>query len=187
MRKLSLSALPRIFALAGVVLLSGCVSSGQQSATEPLPINRQAALASVNQFRAQNGLPPLRINSQLMAAAQVQSNAMAAQDRLDHNAGGRLPGRVAAAGYNWSTTAENIGRGYANYSAAMAGWIGSSGHRRNLLNPNVTEIGFAGARSVNGGRNYWTQVFAAPRQAPQPGGVVFTGRAVTIGGMLSTR
>lgn len=170
-------------AIGATALLAGCTSVAPLGPTVPLPLDDSAALRSVNAFRARNGLPPLRIDGRLMQAARVQAAAMAASDRLDHAAGGRLTGRVTDAGYAWSTTAENIGRGYATFEAAMQGWIGSPGHRRNLLNPNITEIGFAGARSATGGRNYWAQVFAAPRAASGQG-TVFRGRVLATGGIL---
>ncbi|WP_052194758.1 CAP domain-containing protein [Aureimonas altamirensis] len=176
----------RAFVLAGcAALLAGCAGPmAGGSNTVALPIADGAALASVNRFRAANGLPPLSIDGRLMQAARIQAEAMAASDTLSHTAGGRLPGRVSVAGYEWSTTAENIGRGYADYEAAMRGWIGSPGHRRNLLNPNIVHIGFAGARRADGGRNYWAQVFAAPRPEAAAGGVAFRGQVLSTGGVL---
>jgi uncharacterized protein YkwD len=44
----------------------------------------------------------------------------------------------------------------------MSGWMNSPGHRANLLNPNMTEIGL-GLAYTAGGYPYWTQDFAAPR------------------------
>lgn len=190
MKETDLAASPgmsrRVFVLAGcAAALAGCAGPlAGGSATIPLPIADGAALASANRFRAANGLPPLSIDGRLMQAARIQAEAMAASDSLSHTAGGRLPGRVAAAGYDWSTTAENIGRGYADYEAAMRGWIGSPGHRKNLLNPNIVHIGFAGARRADGGRNYWAQVFAAPRPDARSRGVAFRGQVLSTGGVL---
>lgn len=190
MKEAALAARPgmsrRVFVMAGcAAALAGCAGPmAGGSPTMPLPIAQGAALASVNRFRAANGLPGLSVDGRLMQAARIQAEAMAASDSLSHNAGGRLPGRVSAAGYYWATTAENIGRGYADYEAAMRGWIGSPGHRRNLLNPNIVHIGFAGARSADGGRNYWAQVFAAPRPQAPARGVAFSGQVLSTGGVL---
>ena len=148
-------------------LLSGCASTRvDPSAVEAFDISRRPALALVNDFRARNNLKPLRINEQLMQAAAWQTAAMATKNEMDHAVAGALPSRVARFGYDWSTLAENIGRNYRDYDAAMAGWINSPGHRKNLLNPNITEIGFAGGRMRSGGSTYWTQIFGAPSQAP---------------------
>lgn len=160
----------RLVSILGLISLAGCVSSGDPSAVRPLAIAPEAALASVNAFRQANDLPALRLDERLMAAARQQSDAMAARGRLDHDVAGRLTGRLDRAGYDWSATAENIGRGYRDYPAAMEGWIGSPEHRRNLLNPRVTEVGFAGSVDSRDGRNYWTQIFGAEREA-MPSGV----------------
>lgn len=145
--------------------LAACQSIGPQapaSLLQPLPIDRAEGLEAVNAFRKENGLKPLTTNAQLDLAAARQSEAMARVDRMDHEVAGALPGRAERAGYHWGTVAENIGRGYPDYAAAMKGWIHSPGHRRNLLNPNVTEIGFAGARIGADGTRYWTQILATP-------------------------
>ena len=54
--------------------------------------------------------------------------------------------------------------GYSSLDDAMAGWKASAGHRRNLLNPHVTEIGIAAVATPPGSkqRNYWALILAAP-------------------------
>lgn len=155
-------ARPLAFALC-LAGLGACAAVGPQGKTSTLAFDRQAALVSVNAFRSEHGLRPLALDTRLTEAADDQSNAMAARDKMDHNVAGALPARMRKAGYAWSTTAENIGRSYPDYAAAMAGWVRSPGHRANLLNPAMTEIGLGGARDAAIGRNYWTQIFAAPK------------------------
>lgn len=150
-------------ALVAALLLSACASKPvDTSLVAPVAIDRGPALAAVNAFRAENGLKPLTVNEKLMQAAAWQSSAMATRDRMDHEVAGALPGRVAQFGYAWGTVAENIAKSYKDYDAAMVAWIHSPGHRRNLLDPRVTEIGFAGERLKAGGAPYWTQIFASP-------------------------
>jgi hypothetical protein len=45
------------------------------------------------------------------------------------------------AGYSWSGAAENIAAGYTGPVSVMAGWMGSSGHRANILDGSLREIG----------------------------------------------
>ncbi len=167
---------PRLLRLALLFLaafLSACATPVDTRRTESFAIGRSEALAIVNDFRARNGLAPVRIDEKLMQAAAWQTAAMAERGKLDHAAAGALPGRVQRFGYEWSAISENIGRNYSDYGAAMVGWINSPGHRRNLLNPKVTEIGFAGGRLRGGGPTYWTQIFGAPRETavtPAAGG-----------------
>ena len=152
---------PKSLALAACLMgLGACVSVAPTGKTAAIAFDREAALASVNAFRSQNGLRSLAIDDRLTEVAQDQSAAMAARDRMDHDVAGALPARMQKAGYAWSTTAENIGRSYPTYAAAMAGWERSPGHRANLLNPSITEIGLGAARDLRSGRTYWTQTFA---------------------------
>ncbi|MFD2236135.1 CAP domain-containing protein [Aureimonas populi] len=154
----------RLLALAVLLLaLQACASTGDPGAVRSIMFDRADALGQVNAFRRANGLSELSVDERLNRAAAEQSNAMAARDRMSHDVIGPLPRRLGAVGYDWAATAENLGRGYPSYSAAMEGWIGSPGHRRNLMNPNVTEVGFAAARDTRSGRPYWTQIFGAER------------------------
>jgi uncharacterized protein YkwD len=100
-----------------------------------------------------------------MQAASVQALAMGERDKIGHRVAGPLPRRIAATGYDWGAAAENLGAGYASLDATMAGWRNSSGHRANLLNPDVTEIGVAAVRTPTGARHdtYWALILAAPR------------------------
>ncbi|BDA83212.1 hypothetical protein Sa4125_07540 [Aureimonas sp. SA4125] len=145
--------------------LGACASIAPNTATTAVSFDQESALAAVNSFRRQHGLQPLAIDPVLTQVAGDQSAAMAARDRMDHGVAGALSRRMKRAGYAWSTTAENIGHSYPTYAAAEAGWERSPGHRANLLNPAVTEVGFGAARHRKIGRNYWTQIFAAPKQA----------------------
>jgi uncharacterized protein YkwD len=70
--------------------------------------------------------------------------------------------RLAAAGYAWSSYAENIAMGQTSAAAAMDSWMRSSGHRANILSTNNTEIGIGFARD-SAGRPYYVQIFGRPR------------------------
>jgi uncharacterized protein YkwD len=123
-------------------------------------------LELTNVERTRAGLAPLRADTRLMDAAQLQSAQMAEQGRLDHE----LPSapypkpadRLAAAGYVWQAYAENIATGQPSAAAVVDAWMQSSGHRANILNPNLTELGAAAATDASG-RPYYTQVFGRPR------------------------
>lgn len=123
----------------------------------------------VNETRSQNGLAPVTVNLQLMTAAETHSQNMATQDFFSHTGldGSQVSDRSQAAGYRSTFVGENIGAGYASPEAAFEGWINSSGHRENILNPNYTEIGVGyvllenDTGSVNY-NHYWTQVFGSP-------------------------
>jgi uncharacterized protein YkwD len=123
-------------------------------------------LALVNAERQRAGVAPLRLNSQLNAAAQRHVQDMANNSNHSHTGtDGSSPGqRIAAVGYSASTWGENIqwGNSYTSAAAAMQRWMESPGHRQNILNPNYTELGVAFVVSESG-RPYWVQKFGRPR------------------------
>jgi len=119
-------------------------------------------LALTNEERADNGCPRLRMDTRLRTAARRHSVEMAQYGFMSHTGrNGSDPGRrMRLAGYDTSGGwAENIARGYPNPSAVMAGWMGSPGHRANILNCSLRALGVGAARG-NGGL-YWTQDFGA--------------------------
>jgi uncharacterized protein YkwD len=101
-----------------------------------------------------------------MRAAQLHADQMASMGQMAHSLpGARYPepqDRLAAAGYRWQAYAENVAYGQGNPTSAIGAWMGSSGHRANILNPGLTEIGAAVANGSDG-RPYWVQVFGNPR------------------------
>ncbi|MBO0903552.1 CAP domain-containing protein [Jiella sonneratiae] len=150
-------------AFALLLALSGCaggLGSVDVALTRDVPVDRQVALSSLNAFRAENGLPALVFNPILGEVAERQARAMAARGDLSHSVDGTLPERVRSYGYDVYAAAENIGWNYRSVPAVMDGWKNSAGHRKNLLNPRVREIGFAAAEGPNG-EPYWALVLAA--------------------------
>ncbi|WP_165690914.1 CAP domain-containing protein [Consotaella salsifontis] len=175
-----------LLALASAALLSGCLGVTDQKPTSEVAFDRQAALAKVNDFRRQNGLGAVSYDKRLQAAAERQAAMMASADKMDHNVAGKLPGRIESFGYQWSATAENIGRGYQSFDAALEGWKNSPHHRDNLLNKPARDIGIAAARQATGSTIYWAMIVAAPHVRPtvQPAGPEIRVGGVILGGSL---
>ena len=135
-------------------------------AIEPPEAERAHALVQLaNQQRVHAGLPALRSNPRLMRAAQAHAEQSAAEGRLAHVLPkARLPkpeDRLRASGYDWSAFAENIAFGQRSTSEAIADWMKSPGHRKNLLSPAYTELG-TGFATDDRGRAYYVQVFGRP-------------------------
>ncbi|MCJ0869704.1 CAP domain-containing protein [Streptomyces sp. AP-93] len=118
-------------------------------------------LALVNKERAAVGCPVLTVNAKLTKAAQDHSEDMAAHSNMSHTGSdGSDPGqRITRAGYEWRTYAENVAYGYDTAARVMDGWMNSPGHKRNILDCNVKEIGIGLAQPGQ----YWTQDFGATR------------------------
>ena len=62
--------------------------------------------------------------------------------------------------------AENLAAGMARAEAVVKAWMASPGHRRNLLLPDIVEVGAGYVLRENDGgqhryRHYWTMTFGA--------------------------
>jgi uncharacterized protein YkwD len=70
--------------------------------------------------------------------------------------------RAVAAGYAYRKVAENIAAGQRTAEEVVRGWMESPGHRANILDRDLTQIGVG--RAEGGSYDvYWTQVFGTPR------------------------
>lgn len=111
----------------------------------------------VNQIRQENGLQPLTANWELSRVARYKSRDMKDNRYFSHTSPtyGSPFQMIKAFGLSFRTAGENIAKGYATPQAVVNGWMNSSGHRANILNPSYRQIGVG---YVSGG-NYWTQMF----------------------------
>ncbi len=139
-----------------------------------IPATETAIVQMTNAFRAEHKLGRVTPNPLLEAAAQAYAKVLAARKgELSHSIDGTTPAtRIKAAGYAYCQIGENLAVAYdsSGFSAlgyarlTLNGWIGSPGHLRNLLLPEVTDIGVAVARAGSYDPRYVAvQVFARPR------------------------
>jgi len=132
----------------------------------------QTILAVTNAFRHEHEQPALTGNAQLANAARYFADYMAKTDHYGHSADGSEPDqRAQKFGYDYCAVAENIAyqfksTGFSTRELAerfFEGWRNSPGHRKNMLDPDVTETAIAIARSAKTGRHYAVQLFGRPK------------------------
>ncbi|HTQ63110.1 MAG TPA: CAP domain-containing protein [Candidatus Solibacter sp.] len=113
--------------------------------------DEQILLDSVNREREAAGLQPLKWDDALAAAALRHAERMVREPDLSHQYPGEPPlsERAAQAGARFSSVAENIALGPAAADIHY-GWMHSPGHRRNILNPELTAVGIATIRGSAG-------------------------------------
>ena len=121
-------------------------------------------VAESNRRRAEHGLAPLAVDARLTAAAVAHGDDMARRGFFAHDSpdGRSVADRVQAAGYAYAVVAENLAAAQRTAAEVVQGWLDSPGHRRNLLSPDVTQIGVAHTAGGAYG-TLWTQVFGRPR------------------------
>ena len=144
-------------------------SSGTQNANLPPAdsgvFNPADAETLVNDYRAQKGLKPLRLNAKLSDAAMKHSLDLAKSDRISHygSDGSDSWDRVSRTGYRARVTAENVGTGQASIGEVFRGWQNSRDHNANLLLPDAEEMGIAMANNPKSQfKTFWTLVLSAP-------------------------
>ena len=149
--------------IAAAVLVS-CVPA---SPTQPVGIAAAGTwqgemLVSLNAERAAVGVGPLASCDVLHRVAQDHSADQATHNRMSHTGSdGSSPWqRMLRAGYDYRSAAENVAAGQSGVAQVMSAWMGSSGHRNNILNPGLEHVGVGLAHSA-GGTPYWTQVFGS--------------------------
>jgi uncharacterized protein YkwD len=162
----------RFLLCALALILTGCAAeqqpSGQPSfyaslAQPGATLDAAAAASMISGYRANNGLPEVTLDPQLMQLAQAQTATMAKRDKLDHNAGKPFVQRLRTSGYKAKTAAENIGAGYHTLAEAFSGWRDSPPHRENMLLKGATRIGIAAVYTpASKYKVYWTLILAEP-------------------------
>ena len=138
----------------------GCSASSPPAPEPPSkPVRTLAAadqlesqvLAELNAIRRQHGLTPLRLSRPLSAAADTHSRAMGTFGFFDHDSrdGSDFWQRVqrfyGPDGYQSWSVGENLlwSSGTLGAAAALKLWMGSPGHRKNILTARWREIGLS--------------------------------------------
>jgi uncharacterized protein YkwD len=156
-------ALARLLALLIVtsLLVSGAASAGGDTRNQGIELTPGALLlTAVNNVRETHGLTPLRASVELERAARAHSVAMLTSGRFAHTSadgtsfGARVRRYYSPTGFASWTAAENLLTSTSVLSAqrAVALWLQSPPHRRNLLDPALRDAGIGAAftRSARG-------------------------------------
>ncbi len=136
---------------------SGNNSNSKPSTTPPESVSSYSAQvqemhALVNAARKRNGLPALSLNDRLSRSAVIRSKEI--QKSFSHT---RPGGGNALSMDGKFISGENISYGYNSAQEAVDGFMGSAGHRKNILKSNFTKVGYA--LYIHDGVWYWVQLF----------------------------
>jgi uncharacterized protein YkwD len=152
--------LARTTAAARKAVVPAATASVAAAPVQP-PIEQQI-FALTNQARQANGFPALVIDPALTRAAQIQADAMAAFNDMDHSIPGEaLPtfvARLSYVGYNYLWAAENIAFNAPDAPSVVTDWLNSPPHRADLLSPFPKATGVAVTYNTQG-QPYYCQVF----------------------------
>lgn len=134
-----------LFALvvACLVALGFSASASSSGVTELRLVSQQeqSLLEAINQARARNGVPPLRLGARLQRAARSHSQAMARTGSFTH---GNWYRRLRRHGVRGRTLGETIawGVGVQGTATAIVGmWLASPPHRQTMLSRSFRRVG----------------------------------------------
>jgi uncharacterized protein YkwD len=162
LRRFSLPCALVVVAVMLVAAPSASAICASASATPAEAAKRtivRATLCTLNAERSRYGLPPLKLNRKLSAAARRHARDMVRRDYFAHDSlgGGSFVDRIRQAGYltganSWSV-GENLAWGShekAAPRAITAMWMDSAGHRANILSSSFREVGIGFALGAPG-------------------------------------
>jgi uncharacterized protein YkwD len=120
--------------------------------------------------RAFRPTTPVRLSARLQQIAAGHAHDMAEHGYFEHqDLTGRTPAdRVRAAGYREQLVGENIAFGPQSADEVVRGWLHSTGHCENIMDPRFAEMGIAYAfgaapQGATGTGLYWVQDLVDPR------------------------
>jgi uncharacterized protein YkwD len=157
------------FLLALPALAAGAAGGAERGAPDPGEV-AVLVVTLTNEFRAREKRGKVAVSGRLAAAARDFAGYMAKSGQFSHEAGGTTPvTRAKQHGYDHCIVLENIAYRYSSTGFAtrelaqgmVEGWEKSPGHRRNMVDPDVTEIGVGVARGKPG-HYYAVQLFGRP-------------------------
>lgn len=156
------------FVRRAVVGASVLVAFGEPDLANPLQgpgalTNRRVAvetIAGIVQERRINGLAGLKEHPLLTECANAYAVTLSNTSCMGHECGSTLTERLKMSGYSYSRCAENLAWGSGCADLVVAGWMGSPGHRANILTPELREIGLAVVASQSSSPSpVWVTVF----------------------------
>jgi uncharacterized YkwD family protein len=136
-------------------IIESMTNTGPNSLTD----QSSRILILVNNERANVGIQPLIINSVLNKLAAIKSQDMVERAYFNHHSPtyGSSFDMMKTHGINYICAGENLAIDkYANN--AHSAWMSSEAHKKNILNPNFTEIGIGIYAKGNNSYAY-TQLF----------------------------
>ena len=123
---------------------SGASTGNTGTTTSGLTADELETFNLINQQRAQNGLPALKIDSEVQRVARIKAQDMVNNNYFSHTSPtyGSPFDMLKSFGISYRSAGENIA-GNSSNSAAVTAWMNSSGHRANILNSsfNYTGVG----------------------------------------------
>ncbi|MBV8517280.1 MAG: CAP domain-containing protein [Acidobacteria bacterium] len=128
-----------------LVLLAFACASVRAFAATNNDINAENVLALMNDYRAEQHLPPLRLDTTLNAVAADRMRDMEDTEYWSHESpDGTSPFVwLTVEHYPYRFAGENLANGFETAHLLVDSWMESPGHRENILSTDFDECGIA--------------------------------------------
>lgn len=145
-----------VFALKSQTPLSTPVKAVKQAPSKPavhqlspsdIDINQLSTL--INKDRTDSGIAPLQIDNRLNTSASAKCADMVARNYWGHDSpiGVTPDDFILNQGLPRIHLGENLAEGYKTAMSVNTGWLNSPEHKRNILDPDYTNVGYAVCKS----------------------------------------
>jgi uncharacterized protein YkwD len=118
----------------------------------------EQVVALVNEERAKEGLPALKVDETLQAAALARAKETVRLFSHTRPNGASCFTILKEYGISYHYAGENIAYGQRSPEEVVDAWMNSAGHRANIMSENFTTIGIGYYQTANGTK-YWSQLF----------------------------
>lgn len=157
-----------LFVLVSVVV-SAFLAIPPRASEQAAAVSAAEVIALTNTEREEKGIVVLKRNALLDAAAQMKAEDMAEKGYYAHvSPDGVTPMFfVERAGYRYLAIGENLVVNRTEASQVVDAFMGSPGHRANILRKDFTEIGVGVAKGAYKGKDavFTVQIFGTPKAA----------------------
>ncbi len=173
-------AIALLFALSSVFVLAAPSATLAWGGDSFSSASESELVSLTNRSRANAGLKSLKVDSRLTSVARWRSKDMIERDYFSHDIPGygKVFDKLKAIGYCYAAAGENIGWNTYPDDVATAkihdSFMGSSGHRANILGKGWDMIGIGAYKGADG-KKMWTVLFAdkcgttsTPKSTPKP-------------------
>ena len=134
---------------------SSSSGSNNTTTTSELTADEKEVFDLINKQRVANGLSSLKIDDELQNVARIKAEDMVNNNYFSHTSPtyGSPFDMIKKFGISYKTAGENIA-GNSTNSGAVTAWMGSPGHKANILNRSFNYTGIGVVKSPKYGKVY---------------------------------
>lgn len=134
---------------------SSSSNSSNSGTTSTMTNDEQEVFNLINKQRTANGLPALKVDTEVQRVAKIKAQDMVKNNYFSHNSPtyGSPFDMLQSFKVSYKTAGENIA-GNSTNSGAVNAWMNSSGHKANILNSSFNYTGIVVINSPKYGKVY---------------------------------